>query len=200
MESVKNMLLVLLALAVAILALRSPSSSTQSALFSEVSRTSDTLSVVRVDTTAILEPYLVEISRLNELVEVRVRVIDSLHHVAGLVDTIYSERVVYIEREQRHYANEGSYDLWVSGVEPLLDSIKVYNRVEQHRVTNTITTATRECALYGSLSMMNVGSNCYPMVGLMFASRGRFAYGASVALCGAESIYGFTLSYRLWGR
>ena len=32
---------------------------------------------------------------------------------------------------QKHYADSTSYDVWISGYEPCLDSIKVYNKVEQ---------------------------------------------------------------------
>lgn len=75
-----------------------------------------------------------------------------------IIDTIIQERVVYKERivkdtlwltdtlylpiVQKHYSEQGKYDLWISGVEPLnVDKIDIYNTIEYNTITNTITQA-----------------------------------------------------------
>ncbi|MFR9651392.1 MAG: DUF6808 domain-containing protein [Rikenellaceae bacterium] len=158
-----------------------------------VERYSDSITVVRVDTLRIIEPPAVETHPLSEVVEVVV--VDTIY----MVDTIYRERVLYLPRQQRHYADSGVYDLWVSGVEPILDSISIYSR---HEITTVATTSSpsklRGLSLYGSLRLASDGT---PAIGMLVTSRGSFAYGVEVSMAaGGDPTYSFTLAYRIFGR
>lgn len=54
---------------------------------------------------------------------------DTVHHVIGVDNMIHDTVAVEVPITSKHY-NAPEYDAWVSGYEPSLDSIKVYQRTE----------------------------------------------------------------------
>lgn len=79
-----------------------------------------------VDTIKVVKPIAVDsvVTRYKVVNVERVNYVDSVNTISEVVfDTVQ----VRLPIESKHYEGE-SYDAWVSGYEPSLDSIKVYNR------------------------------------------------------------------------
>lgn len=79
-----------------------------------------------VDTIKVVKPIAVDsvVTRYKWVNVERVNYIDSVNTISEVVfDTIQ----VRLPIESKHYSAT-NYDAWVSGYEPQLDSIKVYNR------------------------------------------------------------------------
>ena len=88
--------------------------------------TEPTLRDTIVDTIKVVKPIAVDsvVTRYKWVNVERVNYIDSVNTISEVVfDTIQ----VRLPIESKHYSAT-NYDAWVSGYEPQLDSIKVYNR------------------------------------------------------------------------
>ena len=80
-----------------------------------------------VDTIKVVKPIAKDslVTRYKVVEVERVNIVDSVNTISEVVfDTVQ----VRLPIESKHYTSE-SYDAWVSGYEPNLDSIKVYNQV-----------------------------------------------------------------------
>ena len=80
-----------------------------------------------VDTIKVVKPIAKDslVTRYKVVEVERVNIVDSVNTISEVVfDTVQ----VRLPIESKHYTSE-SYDAWVSGYEPTLDSIKVYNQV-----------------------------------------------------------------------
>ena len=47
-----------------------------------------------------------------------------------VVDTLYITDTLFLPITQKHYSEPNMYDVWVSGYEAKMDSIKTYNKTE----------------------------------------------------------------------
>lgn len=94
--------------------------------------TRDTVVITRIDTIAREKP-----------VYYAKRVTDTLYLPAG--DTVRQRDTLYlaVEREQRAY-RDTSFEAWVSGVEPALDSIRIYAPVQCVTVTERVPVKVRQ--------------------------------------------------------
>jgi len=61
---------------------------------------------------------------------------DTIDHFAEVSNMVYDTVAVEVPIESKHY-HGNEYDAWVSGYEPSLDSIKVYQKTEY--ITETVT-------------------------------------------------------------
>jgi len=86
----------------------------------------DTVIVTRVDTVTHEKPVYIATTVVDT---VRVAVVDTVR----VSDTLWLD----LPREQRAY-RDTSYEAWVSGVQPALDSIRVFSRVECVTVTERV--------------------------------------------------------------
>lgn len=103
---------------------------------------------------------------------------------------------------QKHYHSDSTYDVWVSGIEPLaLDSINVFNKTEMVTVTNTITKVEIEQAwhLYGFGGFSSASCVFYPEVGISLSSPRKWLISAKI---GYERdlglIYGVNIGYKIF--
>lgn len=89
----------------------------------------DTITITRIDT--IKESYPVYISQ---------KVVDTIF--IAIKDTLRVNDTLYqiVPKTQRKYAKKDSYEAWVSGYKPSLDSINVFNKTITETITNTIKT------------------------------------------------------------
>lgn len=90
----------------------------------------DTL--VIFDTIRLIEP---KIERITRVERVPVPVVDTLR----VKDTLF----VYLDREQKQYTNP-NFDAWVSGIEPRLDSIKLYPKTKIVEVEKIVQTQAKK--------------------------------------------------------
>lgn len=91
----------------------------------------DTVIVYTTDTIVREKPVYYAVTRVDTLL---VPVVDTLR----LLDTLF----VALEREQRAY-RDSLYEAWVSGVQPSLDSIRIYAPVQTVTVTERIPVVKR---------------------------------------------------------
>lgn len=91
----------------------------------------DTLTVVKVDTVTVVKPrYIAQTVVRTDTITV--------------CDTL----TVEVERVSRHYA-DSLYDAWVSGIDPTLDTLKVFPRSVTTYIDRTVTVERRVPARWG---------------------------------------------------
>ena len=117
----------------------------------------------RVDTIKVIEPIAVDsvVTRYKWVNVERVKDTTIVNEVSEVVfDTIQ----VRLPIESKHYTAE-SYDAWVSGYEPQLDSIKVYQREVKTKQSRW------SIGLQGGVGMTPQGVQPYIGVGVGFKSK-----------------------------
>lgn len=103
----------------------------------------DTVTVVRTlhDTAFVTRPVAVASRTLQDSIHALIALSDLQR---GMIDSLLGELYgeapmdtiidIALPREQKEYGDT-TYHAWVSGYQPQLDSINIYNRVEYHTVT-----------------------------------------------------------------
>lgn len=91
--------------------------------------------VTRIDTVYQYHPQPVEVEKVRTEYRWLTRVRDRISQYTDTV-MLHDSVLVEVPITSKHYGNN-TYDAWVSGYEPSLDSIKVYQRTEY--ITETIT-------------------------------------------------------------
>lgn len=124
----------------------------------------DTISIVRIDTVFIKEPVPV---------------------YKETVDTFYVHADDSTERlpvEQFHYHENSLYDIWLSGYKPRLDSIKLYETSSQKIITNNVYISKKSWAISPYVGI-NVSKSAYrPMIGISFLSPKRWMLNVEMGL------------------
>lgn len=148
------------------------------------SHTVDTVTVLRIDTVFYGKPeYVYE----------------------KTVDTIFLEKesggVFEIPITQRFY-QEDTYKAWVSGYEPRLDSIAVFNKVLTNTVTNTVTRNVypKTFDIYVSLGCFFVNGNASPGLGAFVKFKNDFVFGGNVGYLNSDMFYGLSVGFKINGK
>lgn len=142
----------------------------------------DTLVITRVDTFVQINPeYKYK------------KIIDTL-----IIHTT-KDSIVYLPIEQKYYGKANSYDCWISGINPQLDSIKVYNKTIDHYITNTITEKIypRKLDLYMQLGGYMIDKGVVPFIGLDLAIPNGLKIGGNIGLFDNKPIYGINVGYKI---
>lgn len=115
-----------------------------------------------------------------------------------VVDTIRIKDTIYIERVQKRYFKDGAYDLWISGYEPNLDSIKVFPKIERIFITETapISDNPRDWAVYAGGGVNFNHSSAYPQATLSLVAPGDAMFSANVGYYNGL-VYGFTIQMKI---
>ena len=122
-----------------------------------------------------------------------------------IVDTIYIEREsqsVELPRVQRYFKEKGLYDAWISGYDPLIDSMKVYPKTEYTTVTHTV---TREIIplthkLYVGGGIQIVSRKVAPYVSLTLATPKKWLFSAKLGVCDSKILVGGEVSYKIFDK
>ena len=127
-----------------------------------------------------------------------------LYRTYRIVDTIRiavdSTRNVTLPISQKHYSKDSVYDAWISGYEPNLDSIRIYEKTNTEVVTNTIieTHVINKWGIYPSLGYIKSENNEAATIGITFKSPKKWLFGANVGIDGNnKAIYGITIGYNI---
>lgn len=127
-----------------------------------------------------------------------------LYRTYRIVDTIRiavdSTRNVTLPISQKHYSKDSVYDAWVSGYEPNLDSIRIYDKTNTEVVTNTIieTRVINKWGIYPSLGYIKSEHNEAATIGITFKSPKKWLFGANVGIdVNNKAIYGITIGYNI---
>lgn len=145
-------------------------------------RVTDTIYNVRIDTLLIrqLEPKYIHI-----------------------VDTFYissdNGTNVQLPIEQRYYSDNGVFDLWISGYNPTLDSIKTYPRVEYRTITNNVTKEIYKSTLdfYPYIGFRRFDDKVGQVIGLSVKMPKKWMYSGEIGVMDNKLMYGITVSYKL---
>lgn len=118
-------------------------------------------------------------------------------------DTLYlplnDKNEVAIEIEQKHYNENGVYDVWISGYKPRLDSIKTYQRAEYRTITNNITKEIYKSTIdfYPYIGFKKLDDKVGQVIGLTMKMPKKWMYSAEIGVMDNEMMYGVTVGYKL---
>lgn len=99
---------------------------------------------------------------------------------------------------QKHYKKDSVYDIWVSGYEAKIDSLRFYPKTEYVTINNTITKKDNSINLYTYVGLSYFNGLYTPNIGLLLKGRKRFIYGAEIGIDGYKNVYyGLKIGYRI---
>ena len=141
----------------------------------------DTLTIVRLDTIRERIPHFVS-----------ERVVDTI-----IVERA-SENTLNMPITQRLYEDE-NYKAWVSGYNPSLDSINVFNKVVTNNVYTTVTKKVYPKSLdwYLNVGSMIIDKDPAPYMGLGLKFKKDWAIGANVGYYREKMFYGINVGFKL---
>ena len=143
--------------------------------------TTDTITIVRTDTIRERIPHFI-----SEMV----------------LDTIFvekvSENVLKLPITQKYY-NTDSYQAWVSGYKPNLDSINVFNKVVERTVNHTIDRVVYPKSIdwYLNAGSMFIDKKAAPYVELNVKFKNNLMIGANAGVYEKKMFYGFNIGFKL---
>lgn len=145
-------------------------------------RVTDTLLVYKTDTLLEIIPKYIE------------------RHI---VDTLYiptnNQSYLPLPIESKHYSNDSTYDVWISGHKPNLDSIKTYPRIIERTITNSV---EREVVintfdLYPYLGFKRFHGEYLPSIGLLAKTKKNTIYGVEIGVDNNNDIFwGIQIGYK----
>ena len=117
-----------------------------------------------------------------------------------VVDTLYITDTLFLPITQKHYAERDKYDVWVSGYEAKMDSIKTYNKTEYKYVEKEV---TREVVVNKYELYLNGGLNAFsgtfiPKVGVSLITPKKAHYNVNLGLYNGEMTYEIGVGFKLF--
>lgn len=158
---------------------RSPNPHTQ------IVHTTDTVYRIKVDTLELVSPIFIE---------------------KKVVDTFFvyvnDSTNIPLPIEQKRYAESNKYELYISGVNPNLDTIRVFNKTEYRTVTNTVTQTVYKNTWRGYIGgqISTFDSQMIPTINLTFTSPKSLAFGGGIGIYDNKPVYQFNVSYKIFGK
>ena len=143
----------------------------------------DTIECVRLDTCKIIVPEYKYIRTVDTIIIKS----DDGHSVS-------------LPITQKHYAKDSVYDVWVSGYEPRLDSISIFERTKIQNVTNTIVRKEYDSKweTYLTLGFGNCAREPSTEIGLTIKSPKRLLFGISAGTNrNRDFYYNFKIGYKI---
>lgn len=143
--------------------------------------TADTITVIRIDTFIERFPHFIS---------------------EKIVDTVFiektSENSLKLPITQRYY-NTDSYQAWVSGYRPNLDSINVFNKVVERTVNHTIDRVVYPKSIdwYLNAGSMFIDKKAALYVGLNMKLENDLVIGVNAGVYEKEMFYGFNIGFKL---
>lgn len=117
-----------------------------------------------------------------------------------VVDTLYITDTLFLPITQKHYSEPKIYDVWVSGYEAKMDSIKTYNKTEYKYVEKEV---TREVVKNKYELYLNGGLNAFsgtfiPKMGISLITPKKTLYNANLGLYKGEMTYEIGVGIKLF--
>lgn len=117
-----------------------------------------------------------------------------------VVDTLYINDTIFLPITQKHYSEPNTYDVWVSGYEAKMDSIKTYNKTEYKYVEKDV---TREIVVNKYELYLNGGLNAFsgtfvPKVGISLITPKKTQYNVNLGLYKMEMTYEIGVGFKLF--
>lgn len=117
-----------------------------------------------------------------------------------VVDTLYITDTLFLPITQKHYSEPNMYDVWVSGYEAKMDSIKTYNNTEYKYVVKDV---TREVVKNKYELYLNGGLNAFsgtfiPKVGVTLTAPNKTLYNVNLGLYNGKITYEIGVGIKLF--
>ena len=117
-----------------------------------------------------------------------------------VVDTLYITDTLFLPITQKHYTERDKYDVWVSGYEAKMDSIRTYNKTEYKYVEKEV---TREVVVNKYELYLNGGLNAFsdtfiPKVGVSLITPKKTLYNANLGLYNGGITYEIGIGFKLF--
>lgn len=147
--------------------------------------TTDTVYQTKVDTLNLVSPIFIE---------------------KKVVDTFFvyvnDSTNISLPIEQKRYYHPDKYELYISGVKPNLDTIRVFNKTEYLTVTNTVTNNIYRNSWRGYISGQITTFDGYtiPSIGLTLTSPKSLLIGGSIGLYNNKPTYQLSVGYKIFGK
>lgn len=102
--------------------------------------------------------------------------------------------------EQKKYSEPNKYELYISGINPNLDTIRIFNKTEYRTVTNTVTNNIYKYTWRGYLNgqIMTFNNDVIPSIGLTLISPNSWLIGGSIGLYNNKPTYQLSVGYKLF--
>lgn len=119
-----------------------------------------------------------------------------------IVDTVFiektSENALKLPITQRYY-NTDSYQAWVSGYRPNLDSINVFQKIVTNTVNHTIIKEVypKHIDWYLNAGSILIDKKAAPYVGLNMKLKNDLVIGVNAGVYEKEMFYGFNIGFKL---
>lgn len=123
-----------------------------------------------------------------------------------VLDTIYiennAENGLKLPITQRYYSEKDRYDIWISGFNPNLDSVNIYNQTKFVTITNNNIKEVypKTTALYFNLGTMYIGDKFAPKLGAGFKFKNDMIINANVGLYDKKLFYELGFNFKLYGK
>lgn len=120
-----------------------------------------------------------------------------------VTDTLYlpsdSNKQLPLLMEQKHYQNEGVYDVWVSGYNTQLDSINTYPQIKKTTITNTITKEieVNRMNVYPYMGINNFNGSVNLIIGIALKMPKRTIYMGEIGAIDGKMYYGLRIGFKL---
>jgi len=117
-----------------------------------------------------------------------------------VVDTLYINDTIFLPITQKHYSERDKYDVWVSGYEAKMDSIRTYNKTEYKYVEKEV---TREVVKNKYELYLNGGLNAFsgvfiPKLGVTLTAPNKTLYNVNFGLYNGELTYEIGVGFKLF--
>ena len=145
----------------------------------------DTVTITKVDTLELVSPIFV---------------------TKRVVDTFFvylkDSTVIPLPIEQKYYRQDGQYEAWVSGVNPNLDKINVFNKTEYKTITNTVTNTvyknTWKTYIIGEIASYN--NQMMPSINMATISPNSLLFGAGIGVYDKSLFYKVNVGWKIFGK
>lgn len=118
----------------------------------------------------------------------------------SVVDTLYITDTLFLPITQKHYSEPNMYDVWVSGYEAKMDSIKTYSKTEykyvEKEVTREVVKNKYELYLNGGLNAFS--GNFIPKVGVTLTAPNKTLYNVNFGLYNGKVTYEIGVGIKLF--
>lgn len=117
-----------------------------------------------------------------------------------VVDTLYITDTLFLPITQKHYAERDKYDVWVSGYEAKMDSIRTYNKTEYKYVEKEVTqeVVVNKYGLYLNGGLNAFSGTFIPKVGVSLITPKKTHYNANLGLYKGELTYEIGVGFKLF--
>ena len=123
------------------------------------------------------------------------------HKTVRVIDTMYIHDTAFLPVVQKYYSEKDAYDLWISGVNPNLDSIKTY-RQYIYKTINNNTIEKRyisKWSVYANIGVFKMPDDYVtPYFDINVNTPKRLSFGANIGVYDNRVIYGVHIGCRLY--